>query len=507
MLIENLRQQLSEQFNLICFEDLANLRQKHRAVFDLFKLHRKDRFEDNDRLIFYTSYDPEQDFLDHIQKAAARIDISNFFILIVCPFDLKQKLSISNKSWGYDDNCMQSLSLPLTKTKQFLPHKITNSNTLCAFPFGTIALDMQQKIRPCCKFDGNTGNLTNSSLTQEFQNDKINTIRKQMIAGQQPKECSICWEAEKSGTTSFRQLSLEKHGDLLDQLWLDDIQIRDISWSPSSFCNFKCRICGPFSSTSIAVEEIKFANDLEHQQILKNMMKNTTDLQKSNKVITEISKLDHLNFLHILGGEPLLWPQLSNLVDTLIENQLSKNIRIEFNTNCSIFPDTQIKKIIQHFPFVEILLSVDNIDDRFEIERGGSWKTIHDNIKKFVDLKSDRVEVKFATTINVQNILYLNDVIALADSLGIDIVWWYLENPSFLCIDYVTDAVKQIIHDRYTDHPVKELHKISLRIQNSIGSDSTQFIDYIHMMDSRRDQDFASTHKEIYQAMKRHNHS
>lgn len=507
MQIENLHQQLSQQFNLICFEDLANLRQKHRAVFDLFKLHRKDRFENNDRLIFYTSYDPEQDLLDHIQKAAARIDISNFFILIVCPFDIKQKLSNANKSWGYDANCIQSLSLPLTKTKQFSVTKIINSDTLCPLPFGTISLGMQQQIRPCCKFNGNTGNLDNSSLTQEFNNDKINTIRKQMIAGQKPKECSICWESEKTGTTSFRQLSLDKYRDLLDQLWLDDIQIREVSWSPSSFCNFKCRICESFSSTSIAVEEIKFADGLEHQQILKHMMKNTTDLQKSNKVITEISELNHLNFLHILGGEPLIWPQLSNLVDTLIEKTLSKNIRIEFNTNCSIFPDTQIKKIIQHFAFVQILLSVDNIGDRFEIERGGSWKDILDNIKKFVDLKSDRVQVKFATTINVQNILYLNDVIALADDLGIDIVWWYLENPSFLSIDYVTDAVKQIIHDKYADHPVKELQKISLRIQNSIGSDGTQFIDYINMLDLRRDQDFARTHKEIYQAMKRHNHS
>ena len=138
---ENLKHQLSQQFNTICFEDLAILRQKHRTIFDLFKLHRKDRFERNDRLVLYSAYEPEQDFLDHIQRAAARIDISNFFILIVCPFDIVKKLHNSNQKFGYDSNVIQSMVCELEKTSVMPMANFYQMDSICPFPFGHVSVD------------------------------------------------------------------------------------------------------------------------------------------------------------------------------------------------------------------------------------------------------------------------------------------------------------------------------------------------------------------------------
>jgi len=501
MMIANLKSQLSLQLNLICFEDLANVKQKHRAIFDLFKLHRKDRFEDNDRLIFYSAYEPEQEFLNHIQRAAARIDISNFFILIICPFDITEKLHNSNQKFGYDSTVIQSMiyeleeTLPITKTNF---HQI---ESICPIPFGHVQVDSNGDVAPCCKFQGRLGRLQDSSLSDIFNGDSAKSVRSRMMAGQKIKECSTCWHNEATGTTSFRQLALHKFGDILDQEWLDDPKIKDVNWCPTSICNFTCRICSYRASTSIATEEIKFAKDHEFKQIVKASVKASNDAILAQSMIQSIAQLNDLEYLHILGGEPLLWPQLQEFIDRLIENNLAQNMTFEINTNCSVYPSEQLDFIIQNFKHVEILLSVDNIGTRFEIERGGKWKDILENIKKFANLRSSTVTVKLATTINLQNILNLDDIIDFANILGIEILWWYLENPKFLCIDNATEQTKHLVFSKYSTHPEPELRKIAHRIISSSGSNGSEFLEYCHKIDQRRGQSFCSSHQEIYESM------
>jgi radical SAM protein with 4Fe4S-binding SPASM domain len=501
MPIENLKRQLLQQFNVICFEDLAGLRQKHRTIFDLFKLHRKDRFEDNDRLVLYSAYEPEQDFLDHIQRAAARIDISNFFILIVCPFDVTEKLYNSNQKFGYDSNVIQSMIYKLEDTEILNKTNFYQIDSICPFPFGHAHIDYNGDVAPCCKFQGRLGTSQDSSLGDIFDGDFAKSIRNQMLSGQKPKECSTCWHNETAGTTSFRQLALHKFGDILDQEWLDDPKIRDINWCPTSICNFTCRICNFRSSTSIATEEIKFSKDPDFKQLVKGTTKETNDTVRIKNTIQNIAQLDDLEYLHILGGEPLLWPQLQELIDRLTQNELAQNIIFEINTNCSVYPDQQIAFIIQQFKQVEILLSVDNVGTRFEIERGGKWEDILENIKKFVSLKSPTVTVKLATTINLQNILDLDDIIDFADTLGIEILWWYLERPTFLCIDNATEHTKHLVFSKYSTHPEPELRKIAHRVLTSVGSDGSEFLEYCHKIDQRRGQSFCSSHQEIYESM------
>jgi len=501
MPIENLKRQLSQQFNLICFEDLANLRQKHRAVFDLFKLHRKDRFEDNDRLVLYSAYKPEQEFLNHIQRAAARIDISNFFILIVCPFDITAKLYNSNNNHGHDSVVIQSMIYDLEVTKIINKTGFHQTDSICPLPFGYVSVDSNGDVAPCCKFRDSLGSLKDSSLGDIFDGALAKSVRSRMLSGEKLKECSTCWDNEATGTSSLRQLSLYKFSDILEQEWLDDPKIRNISWSPVSICNFTCRICNFDTSTSIATEEIRFAKDADFKKLVKNSIKERNDAIRINNMIKSIAQLDDLGFIHIFGGDPLLWPQLRNLIDTLIANNLTQNLIFEINTNCSVYPNEIIELIIQHCKKVEILLSVDNIGPRFEIERGGKWKTILENIKKFVSLQSPTVTIKLATTINLQNILNLDDIIDFANTLNVEIIWWYLEKPKFLCIDHATARTKHVVFSKYSTHTEPELRKIAYRVLSSVGSDGSEFLEYCNKIDQRRGQIFSNSHREIYESM------
>ena len=490
------------EFQLVAFVDLADLRHKHRLVFDLFKEVRQDRFEHNQRLVLYSAYTPEQDFLDHIQRAAARIDISNYFIMIVCPDDITASLTRCNGKFGYDDSIIQSRTITLTETKSFDKESgFAKIDSLCPLPFSQIFLDTTGAAYPCCKFKEAVGNVQDLTLSEIFLGHRLGDIRNQMVAGQQPSQCSICWHNESTGTTSHRQLALQKYGDSLDQAWLDDVQIRDMTWSAVGLCNFKCRICKPASSTAIAVEELLWTEDSNQKRSLRSLIKKITSSKKNIGLMLGPEKLHGLEYVHVMGGEPFIWPQLPKLIDELIEQNCSKRITIEFNTNASIFPDLQLQYIIANFKAVEILLSIDNIGRRFEIERGGTWSKILENIKKFASLKTPKVTVKFAITVNLQNVLYLDDVVELARSLDLDIVWTFLHKPKFLCIDYATDQVKDLVVLRYQHHHDTELRQIAARVVGSSGSDGTEFIAYTEKIDRRRSQCFSNTHREIYEAM------
>lgn len=501
MLVEALDKRLRSQYDLVCFEDMADVLAYHSTVFRLMTSLFRERYENNERLVFYTAEEPTQLQIDHIQRAAVRTDISNFFILIVCPFDLIQKIEDSNRKFGHDGSLIQSLMISLENTKPFGPSRLVPIDSLCAFPFMQVNVGSNGRTSPCCKFQQSIGNLHSGHLDEIWTDLKIESIRQEMRTGQRPTACEICWQNEDAGTTSLRQLGLYKHGSTLDHGWLDDVQIRDIIWSPTSLCNFSCRICRPESSTSLAAEEIKFAKDAESSRKIRQIMSNTNNRTIPNKMLSSLNALPHLEGMHVLGGEPLIWPELPRLIDLLVADGKASRMTLELNTNCSVYPEDRIQMIIDNFHAVQILLSLDNIGARFEIERGGRWDDILANVKKFAALRSARCEIQLAVTVNLQNILYLDDVIEFSRSLSVPIVWWYLEDPEILSIDRGTECLKQLVTSRYTDHDDPELRSIARRVANSPGSDGRAFLAWCAELDFRRKQSFSESHAEVYAAM------
>ena len=76
-----------------------------------------------------------------------------------------------------------------------------------------------------------------------------------------------------------------------------------------------------------------------------------------------------------------------------------------------------------------------------------------------------------------------------------------MENPDYLCIDNVTEKVKELVEKKYCNHSQAELHSIWLRMKNSKPVSGKKFIEYINTLDQRRRQNFREFHQEIYHAM------
>ena len=153
------------------------------------------------------------------------------------------------------------------------------------------------------------------------------------------------------------------------------------------------------------------------------------------------------------------------------------------------------------FKSVLILISIDDINERFEIQRGGRWNQVSRNIQTFKNLKSPTFDVKIAPTVNIQNLLYLDQLVDFCENLDLEIVWCFLESPQYLSIDFITTAAKNIAYQKYINHPEPELQAIAQRVNQFQPINDNLFLTYMKKLDQRRGQDSSVVLEEIFNAM------
>lgn len=497
--LEILQKQMESQFELICFVDLADVSKTHAAMFTCLQTAHRTTYLPNQRLVFYSSHKLSQDLINHLQLAAGRIDVANWFIVVCCPNNIQKELAVANQLHGHDNINISWIFANLTDTKPLLKFGFIPRTSFCPLPFGSVYVNQPGAVAPCCKFKGVAGDINNNTLNEIFHGSIMTNLRKQIQQGATPAECSSCWKSENLGSISLRQHAINKYQDQMDHSWIDDLRIHDVTVSPSTLCNFKCRICGPEVSSQHAVEAMKHTSNPKEISYLKDLIKlSQWDSGQFEKSLHELN-YDFEN-LHIMGGEPLLLPTLADQLEKIIHSGHAKKMQLELTTNVSQYPE-KIMQLFNHFKKVELLLSVDNIGARFEIERGGSWPDIAQNISRFAKMNSDHISVKFNVTVNIQNLLYLDEVVDLAKQENVDINWKYLEYPRHLCINNVTQLVKESVYKKYHNHANMELQKIALRVQLTESVNGQEFINNMTILDRRRQQQFSQTHSEIFREM------
>ena len=143
-----------------------------------------------------------------------------------------------------------------------LPDKI------CMLPWISIETSPMGTARPCClaheeiKDDnGEPFSLRKTTLETIYKSNYMVDLRQQFRRGEQPATCNRCWEEEAAGRDSKRIYSkirlkelyaqVDWDNDKPDQLWFIDLKLGNI-------CNLKCRICGSWSSSKWANEEMDY---------------------------------------------------------------------------------------------------------------------------------------------------------------------------------------------------------------------------------------------------------
>ena len=234
---------------------------------------------------------------------------------------------------------------------------------------------------------------------------------------------------------------------------------------------------------------------------IKSMLVNNNWAEKNYKFFAELEdSLPDLINIDMAGGESFLVKQFDKVVQLAASKGYSKQIRLHYNTNGSIFPNNQILQW-SNFREIDLALSIDNIGQRFELERGGSWSTVESNIEQFLSLNLDNLKIYIMPTVNIQNVYYIPELVEWAKLLGLPVVFNYLNRPFAFSIDYATEDFKQLLIEKYKNYTHPELISISNRIQSCCGSDGSEFIKETKRLDLIRRQSFQETHPEVAKAM------
>lgn len=212
------------------------------------------------------------------------------------------------------------------------------------------------------------------NLSDMYVSDAYRTLSKNNIGDVRSEYCTRCWDKELLGLTSKRQADLKLHSIYIKI----NENYQKIDSALGSTCNAACVICGPDSSS------------LWQRYIPINKIEKKTELWSiCDSHLNDIVQLD------FGGGEPWLneIDKQELLFDKLIQEQLSKKIKIRYNTNGSLYPKKLLEKL-KNFRQVEITLSIDDIEERFEYNRYPlKWNTVNKNIIDLLELTKNHSNI------------------------------------------------------------------------------------------------------------------
>jgi hypothetical protein len=302
---------------------------------------------------------------------------------------------------------------------------------ICPLPWNQLMIQQNGDFRLCCQCVHPPFGKIDMRIQDHTINDARNSelhqrVRSQMLAGEQPVECQLCWDEESHGLQSKRLHMLTHYP--IDKIEQTTSGVLDVEQFPLAYldlrfgnlCNMKCRSCGPGDS-SLWYEDVEAVNPpdyiafdfyLSKQYQLKKInnawtLKNDDFAWYENEDFWTMMKtiVPYIDRLYLTGGEPLINKAQWRLLDLCIELGVSSKIVLEYNTNMTRIPDTAFD-IWRQFKQVHIGCSIDAVGDlAYYIRYPGKWGEIENNIIKLGNANCDNLIAKFAPTISVFNIL------------------------------------------------------------------------------------------------------
>ena len=387
----------------------------------------------------------------------------------------------------------------------------------CVLPWVSLETSPVGTVRPCCLADdeivdnaGDKFNLATASFSGIQNSNSMRQLRQEFIDGKQPQTCRKCWREERAGRTSKRMHTLDRLKHMLpDQDWTADAKpLMFLDLKLGNICNLKCRICGSWSSSTFAVEELanlgrnEDRKENHHYRMLHQgawPRENPTFWNEIDQVV------DQIQYIEFTGGEPFMIQEHFDMLQGIVDRGIADRVEIHYNTNGTQWPEGA-EAIWQHFKTVEIAFSIDDIGARFEYQRSNAvWTEVVDNLAKFRALRSrhSNIRLQICCTINVFNVYYLETVATWILEQKMDFIYWNMMHDAyFFSISSLPERAKQVITKQLltaqVPENVKEEFKRTVDFMNrGVSLDGLQLRREVGSLDRRRKQDLRTVQPEF----------
>lgn len=307
-----------------------------------------------------------------------------------------------------------------------------SSKTYCLFPFTNLNSNTEGSVKLCCSInenihatdqDNNELNFGTHSVEDIWNSQYMRDVRKQMLNGERPKACDVCWKLEDSGIQSSRQSAF---GELKDWAMPKEYQSinpplpQSLELRLGNFCNLRCNSCWALSSDRVAEERRRIQlNDDDMPLWLRKEWDYELHLEnqanwrwwESDEFVESIKKLaPTLKRLYLTGGEPTLIKRNIEIMQMILDAGNTK-CYIALTTNLTQWNDV-FYNTMTRFDHGEIQISIDHIYDKNEyIRYPTKWESIEKNIIRLYDKFPQTWKIKHYTVFQTYNYDAIPDVL------------------------------------------------------------------------------------------------
>ena len=380
-----------------------------------------------------------------------------------------------------------------------------NYENQCILPFTGMHIHTDGNLSPCCmyKLPFNTSEkIYNVREFDQWHTVGLKQIQQDFLNGTPSEGCAVCFGKEI--TSGLRQKATDRFFRLrpdttefaptANPTWLD--------LKFGNFCNLKCIMCHPESSSQIATEYQK--NKSKFLDIKVDHLQEGNDdrwWEEPDTFNRVLEKVKHADYISLAGGEPFLVKQIFDILE-----HAPRTCYINISTNLTRLTDQHIDAITsrQSRPLtladqkeLGIAVSLDGIGAHHEyIRHGSDWETIDQNIRKIINLPNVRVIFTYLlqhTSIYTYKNFY-NYIKQFGKEVQISTVNSMSIAPKIMTIDSVPPHQVQLFAEWYNATPEAHDDVITqwLQMYSYDSNANAQFEQYIALLDQLRGCNFNS---------------
>ena len=386
----------------------------------------------------------------------------------------------------------------------------------CVLPWISLEASPIGTVRPCCLADdeilddsGEKFSLSTATFDSIQRSESMQGLRQQFLRNEQPQTCRKCWREESAGRTSKRMHTLDRLKHILgEQTWTAAAKpLMFLDLKLGNICNLKCRICGSWSSSQFASEEIAFLpQDQKKSSYAYQMLKAGAWPQENQSFWAEIDRhLQDIRYIEFTGGEPFMIQEHFDMLQGIVDRGIAHQVEIHYNTNGTQFPQ-QAADIWRHFKTVEIALSLDDLMDRFEYQRSNArWGEVLTNLTKFRTLRDNyhNIQLQCCATVNIFNVRYIDQLAVWLAQQGFDFVYWNMMHDAwYFSIACLPADAKLALTNHLLTAPIppqyiEEFARIIDFMNNGASTDGFMTRMKIQDLDRKRNTNFAQICPEM----------
>lgn len=335
----------------------------------------------------------------------------------------------------------------------------SSSKTFCVAPWVHFLTYVDGYVFPCCKAydavrneDGIGYNIRHNSPLEIWNSEGYKKLRQSLLNGEEIPHCAGCYESERYGRLSCRQVFNRDYGErYLDQLidQSDPLEVMKpifVDIRLGNICNLRCRTCSPRFSSQIERDEIASSWVKITEQ---NIGKNLSDWFESADLMAELEDFcSDATRLVWSGGETTVNIDQIKLLIHLADKDISNKIDFLLVSNMTIVQDSFYDQV-NKFKNPTVHISIEGIGRVNDYIRFPSkFQMISENIKK-IQHKYKNITLTITPTYQAYNILYVCDMFdwCLENEIEFKVVNM-LAQPSWLSFFVLPYAVRIIAAEK-----------------------------------------------------------